>query len=128
MDTIKRMTVEEFHAALKAQGMTSREDFAFVCPLCKCVQSARDLIQAGAGADFESIEKYLAFGCVGRFTGAKSPRAKPDGKPCDWTLGGFFRLHRLEVITEDGQAHPRFELATPEQAQALAASHQGVNV
>jgi hypothetical protein len=81
------------------------------------MQTGNDLIRAGAGKTFEDVEKYLGFSCVGRFTGAKSPRKEPDGKPCNWTLGGLFSLHTLEVVTPDGEHHPRFEVATPEQAQ-----------
>lgn len=55
----------------------------------------------------------LGFSCVGRFTQAGPPRRKPDGRPCNWTLGGLFKLHTLEVVDEEGQAHPLFELATP---------------
>lgn len=119
-----RMTVSEFHATLKSQGVP-HEDFALVCPMCGTVQSARDLIAAGAGADFDAIERYLGFSCVGRWTSAGSPRSEPDGKPCNWTLGGLFSTHKLEVITEDGEAHPRFVPATPEQAQSHAAGFCG---
>lgn len=122
---MKTMTVAEFHAACKAQGVKSHEDTAMVCPMCGTVQSARDLIAAGAGADFDAVEKYLGFSCVGRFTGAVSPRKdRPDGQPCNWTLGGLFRTHKLEVVTPDGKHHPSFELATPEQAQQHAATRQ----
>jgi hypothetical protein len=117
---MERMTIPEFHAALKAQGV-ERADLALVCPMCATVQSARDLIAAGAGADFAAVEKYLGFSCVGRFTGAGSPRKVPDGNPCNWMLGGLFALHKLEVVDEDGKAHPRFQPATPEQAVAHAA-------
>lgn len=117
---MKKMTVEEYHAALKAQGVPSREDLALVCPMCATPQSARDLIAVGAGEDFDAVEKYLGFSCVGRWTNAGSPRKSPDGKPCDWTLGGLFPLHKLVVVTPDGKEHPRFEPATPEQAQAHA--------
>ena len=44
------------------------------------------------------------------------------GKPCNWTLGGLFALHKLEVVTPDGEKHPRFELATPAEAQAHMAA------
>ena len=115
---MKTVTIKDFGAECKAQGVKSNLDIAVVCPCCKTVQSARDLIAAGAGADFKAVDKYLGFSCVGRFTGAGSPRRTPDGKPCNWTLGGLFRLHTLEVVTEDGEHHPHFELATPEQAQA----------
>lgn len=114
------MTIEEFHAALRAQGVDRREDLAFVCPMCQVVQSAQDLIDAGAGSDFDAVEPYLAFSCVGRFSRADAPRKAPDGKPCNWTLGGLFKTHTLEVVTPDGERHPRFALATPEQARQHA--------
>lgn len=110
------MTLDEFQAALKAQGVPLLH-LALVCPRCGVVQSATDLIAAGAGEDFDAVEKYLGFSCVGRFTGAGSPRKAPDGKPCDWTLGGLFSLHKLEVITPDGKHLPLFEVATAQQAQ-----------
>jgi hypothetical protein len=118
---MKTLTLAEYYAELKAQGVAQIEDAAFICPMCQTIQSARDLIAAGAGKNLDEVEKYLAYSCVGRFTGAPSPRRKPDGKPCNWTLGGLFQLHEMEVITLDGEHHPRFMLATPEQAQAHAA-------
>ncbi|MBB5885437.1 hypothetical protein DYQ93_11585 [Xanthomonas sp. LMG 8992] len=121
---MERMTLTQFHDALKAQGVP-RDDLALVCPMCGTVQSARDLIAAGAGQDFAAVEKYLGFSCFGRFTNAGSPRKEPDGAPCNWTLGGLFQTHKLEVVTDDGVAHPRFVPATPEQAQAHAARAAG---
>lgn len=123
---MKTMTVEQFHAACRAQGVKSHLDTAVVCPMCGTVQSARDLIAAGVGADFEAVEKYIGFSCVGRFTGAGSPRKSPDGQPCNWTLGGLFKTHKLEVVTPDGKHHPNFELATPEQAQQHAKAKEPV--
>lgn len=113
------MTLDQFHTALKAQGVP-RDDLALICPMCGTVQSAKDLIAAGAGASFEDVEPYLGFSCVGRFTCAPSPRKQPDGQACNWTLGGFFSTHKLEVVTPDGRSHPNFEPATPEQAQKHA--------
>jgi predicted RNA-binding Zn-ribbon protein involved in translation (DUF1610 family) len=114
---MKTMTLDDFQAACKAQAK-SHDTIVFKCPMCGTLQSARDLIAAGAGADFDAVERYLAFSCVGRWTGAGSPRKAPDGKPCDWTLGGFFRLHKFEVVTPDGKHHPRFELASLDEAAA----------
>lgn len=118
---MQTMTIPEFHAALKAQGVSDRSDLAFICPMCGTIQSARDLIAAGAGTDFEAVESWLGFSCVGRFTNAGSPRKSPDGKPCDWTLGGLFQIHKLEVIDSDGRKHPFFAIASAEQAQIHAA-------
>ena len=120
---MKTMTVPEFHAALKDQGAPSREDLAFKCVICGTIQSGRSLIAAGAGKTFDDVEKFLGFSCVGRFTNAgPHQEGTPPGKGCDWTLGGLFTLHCFEVVDNEGQHHPRFELATPEEAQALAAS------
>ena len=115
---MKTMTLAEFIAALKAQGGADTTEACFVCPMCGTVQNGKDLILAGAGKDFDEIEKYLGFSCIGRFTHHKSP-PKEKGKQvgCNWTLGGLFQMHTLEVVTEDGKHHPRFEPATPEQAQ-----------
>lgn len=116
---LEQITLEEFRKRLKAQGVP-RLHFAFKCPMCGTAQSAYTLIQEGAGETFKDVEKFLGFSCVGRWTGAKSPRKEPDGEPCNWTLGGLLHTHNLEVLTEDGEVHPRFEIASPEEAQALA--------
>ena len=118
IEKMRRITIKEFHAELKNQKVNSMEDLAFTCPICHTIQSARDLIAAGAGNNLEEVERYLAFSCIGRFTNV-GPHKKgtPPGHGCNWTLGGLFSLHTLEVVTEDGKIHPRFEIATPEEAQ-----------
>lgn len=119
MADLRKISIEEFHSELRAQGVSGKHHLAFRCPMCGTIQSATSLIKAGAGKDFEQVEKFLGFSCVGRFTNAGPPRKKPDGQPCDWTLGGLFQFHELEVIDTDGQSHPRFEIATAAEAAAL---------
>lgn len=97
---MKTVTLKEFQQAMRNQGHDRIEDVTFRCPRCKTLQSAQDLIDAGAGKDIDEVEKYLAFSCVGRWN---------ENKGCDWTLGGFFQIHEYEVVTEDGERHPRFE-------------------
>jgi hypothetical protein len=122
---MKTMTLNEFHEACQAQA-TANDQIVFRCPMCKTLQSGADLIRAGAGPTFDDVEKYLGFSCIGRFTGALSPRKQPDGKPCNWTLGGLFRVHTFEVVTPDGKHHPRFELASKDDAdQHRLAMHEG---
>lgn len=116
--SVTRYTLEEWRAAIKAQGAPKIELVCFKCPMCKTIQCAADLIAAGAGADLDDVEGYLGFSCVGRFSGAGASRKKPDGKPCDWTLGGLFQLHETEVELPDGSVYPRFALATPGEAAA----------
>ena len=113
-----------FRARCNAQGV-ARDDTAFVCPVCSTVQSMRSLAAAGVPAD--KVESQIGFSCEGRWTGAgpadrKSRSRAANGRGCDWTLGGLFTIHKLEVTDAEGNAHPMFELATPEQAQALAAT------
>lgn len=115
---LRRLTLAEFHDAIRAQGVP-RVNVAAKCPMCGTVQSMADLIAAGAGSTEDEVEKYMGFSCVGRFTNAgPHRRGMPPGRGCDWTLGGLFTIHKLEVVTPDDERHPRFELATPEEAQA----------
>lgn len=118
-----RMTLSQFHQACRDQA-PSRELIVFRCPRCKTLQCAQDWIDAGAGTTFEDVEPYLAYSCIGRFTGAPGARREPDGKPCDWTLGGLLRLHHFEVELPDGSVAPRFELATKEEADAHRAERR----
>lgn len=116
------ITIPEFHKELEAQEVDPhREDLAFICPICKTVQSARWLIMAGAGKDFAEVEKFLGFNCVGRWTNAGPYRKdSPKDIGCDWTLGGLFKLHVLEVEDPvDGKKYPRFEVATMIEAHWL---------
>lgn len=116
--SIEKITVAELHVRLKAQGVSARRHLAFVCPMCRTVQSINDFTASGGVRTDEEAERYIGFSCIGRFTGGKSPRREPDGDPCDWSLGGLFSTHKLVVIDEEGREHPSFEVATPEQAQA----------
>ncbi|MDF0377660.1 hypothetical protein GOC95_05520 [Methylophilus sp. YYY-1] len=118
---MKTISLQEFRDTLKIQGVKP-VDYAFVCPRCRTVQSAQDLIKAGAGENFEQVEKYLGFSCFGRFTNAGAPTKGQKG-PCNWTLGGLFQIHNLEIVDEDGKHHPIFEPASPELAQQHALKH-----
>ncbi len=115
---MRTMTLKEFLDALRAQSVP-KEHLALKCPICGTIQNATDLIKAGAGKDYSEVEDYLGFSCVGRWTNAGPyKKSNPPGRGCDWTLGGLFHLHQLEVVTEDGEHHPRFEPCTPEEARA----------
>lgn len=122
----RRITVEQFLAELKAQGVPSLH-VAFKCCRCGTIQSMASLIAAGAAKDEAGAERFIGFSCIGRFTGRGGhDDASPPGQGCNWTCGGLFQFHELEVITPDGRAHPRFELTTPQEAQALMERHQQI--
>jgi hypothetical protein len=107
----RRIDLAAFHAALNAQGVCNPNHFAFRCPNCRTVQSMALLVAHGVTPD--EAETCIGFSCVGRFT------TPPKAIGCDWTLGGLFKIHELEVVDAEGGVHPRFEIATPAEAQKL---------
>lgn len=70
----------------------------FVCPQCGTAQAGTDFKEAGLSE--EEIMKKLAFSCIGRHN---------DKLGCDWTLGGLFKIHTLEITYPDGDTRPMFE-------------------
>lgn len=131
MSGIERIDVAEFHRRLKGQGVSSHLHSALTCCVCGTVQSMASLVAAGAQP--EQAERMIGFSCEGRLTDAGPWPNKPSDKRravrgCDWSLGGLFRIHTLEVLTDDGVAHPRFAVATPEEAQALEAQMNAAKV
>lgn len=125
MSSMRKIKAEELHAEMKAQGVKDRQDIAFRCVICGTVQSMRSMIDAGV--EPARVENVIGFSCEGRWRNAGPANNGRPGKGvrgCDWTLGGLFQLHRLEVTTPDGKTHPSFELASPAEAQALAATLQ----
>lgn len=80
-------------------------DIQFRCVSCGEVQTAGQFVELGFTPD-EAMNR-VSISCIGRW-------AKDRG--CDWTLGGLFQFHELEVVTEDGRHVPCFEFATPDNA------------
>ncbi len=99
MNTLK---VSAFKALCK-QHWPSIMDVEFVCPQCRTVQTGNDLVEVGAGSDAEEVNAYLGFSCLGRWDVERG---------CNWTLGGFFPTHKLELIADDDESkkRPCFEL------------------
>lgn len=118
---MKTITVDELRMACIEQANTNLK-VVFKCPMCGCLQMGQDFIDAGAATSSDEAMGYAGFSCLGRFTKAGEPRKKPDGKRCNWTLGGLFQFHKLEVVTPDGQSHPHFELATKADADVYRAT------
>lgn len=122
-----QITIEQLHERFKAQGVSTREHIAFKCINCGTVQSMASLIKAGCPAP--DAERYVGFSCEGRFSNAgpypsekrqdAKSKARRQVRGCDWTLGGLFRLHKLEVIHAEGRLQPIFEVASAEEARSL---------
>ena len=78
-------------------------NWKFLCPGCGTVQCGQDFL--AAGIDEKEIRENIAYNCIGRLV---------DGKGCDWSLGGLFKLHTVEVV-KDGKPQPCFAFAKTEQ-------------
>lgn len=128
---MESISLNELHHRFHAQGVSSRDHMAMVCPRCGTVQSIVSWMRAGAV--YEVAERYTGFSCVGRLTKAGPWPADNDQTPnavrrrlvpgCDWTLGGLLQIHELEVTSDAGLRMPAFVVATPEAARALEAFH-----
>jgi len=104
----RTIDLEQFKVELASQGVP-REHFALVCPVCKTVQSRQDFVTLKVSRTLEEAQKYWDYSCIGRFF---------PGVGCDWTLGGLFQLHTLEIDPGEGEKpFPCFEPATAEEAQ-----------
>ncbi|MDR3406344.1 MAG: VVA0879 family protein [Chthoniobacter sp.] len=100
----RSITVDQWNEeGVRRYGRPARK-WQFVCPSCRTAQSGEDLF--ALGLDNDIVLGALAFSCIGRFRGAT--------KGCDWTLGGLLHIHELEIVDENGKAHPRFEFANYE--------------
>lgn len=124
------ITLAMMHDRLEQQGVSHQRHYAFRCPICGTVQSLASLVAAGLKP--EVAERQIAFSCEGRATGAgpwpaeqtKSAKAARRRliRGCDWTLGGLFRLHAVEIKFPDGELRPCFDIATADEAKALEVS------
>ena len=99
---MKIIKLKDFIAEGEKSFGKDRKKWQFICPSCKTKQSFEDF-KNHTEVKSKDIQDYLGFSCIGRYTKEKIG--------CDWTLGGFLRIHELEVETLDGEKHPRFELA-----------------
>jgi hypothetical protein len=123
--SVIRIPLAEVHRLFAAQGVVSRHHYATKCVICGTVQSMASLV--AAGADTRTVHQSFGFSCEGRFNGAgqwsnnPAEQAARKLRGCNWSLGGLFKVHAFEVEYEDGAAQPMFEIATPEEAQALQA-------
>lgn len=84
--------------ATKLYGPKARY-WKFICPKCRTIQTAADLMEVGVSK--EDVQSRIGFSCIGRFDSSKG---------CNWTLGGLFQIHNLEIKDETGKLHPHFEL------------------
>lgn len=98
----KYNSIEEWQKEAERLFGKDTKQWKFECPMCHTIQTPKDLIDTGMTV--EEMQGYVGFSCIGRFTKEKG---------CDWTLGGLFRIHTVEIKTDKG-FRPYFDFAYPQ--------------
>jgi|GEM_PF-1113927 len=83
----------------------------FKCPACGHEQSHNET--KARRADIGDTSGWIYFACEGRHN---------PGVGCDWSLGGLFQIHTLEVIEESGRAVACMRFADPRADELLTAA------
>lgn len=83
----------------------------FACPSCGHEQSHNEV--KARKPDIGDTSGWIYFACEGRHIASVG---------CDWTLGGLFQIHSLEVIEDSGRAVQRMRFAHPRADELLAAA------
>lgn len=113
VDETYRFTQKELLAEAKRRFGDDPLDWAFVCPTCGDVATARDF--KAAGGDPNRIGQE----CIGRSMGALSGAPTKDGgrskasRGCDWCAYGLFRGPWI-ITMPDGREVGSFRLAEAE--------------
>lgn len=93
----KVISRDEWIKGLESKFGKDPKQWKFKCVQCGQSQCLQDFIDAGV----KEPENYVYFSCIGRYV---------VGRGCDWTLGGLFQIHKMEVEF-DGKRIPVFEMA-----------------
>jgi len=92
---IRHMTRDEWIAlGRKLYGEDMRK-WKFRCVQCGNVQSHESVTERNP--EIRNTSNWIFFSCEGR---------KTEGVGCDWTLGGLFKIHRLEVFDDQKSENP----------------------
>lgn len=93
---METMGHKEWHdLGVKLYG-TNTKDWKYKCVSCGNEQTGHDF--DGLDLDWKTV---VFFSCLGRWK---------KGIVCDWTLGGLFKIHKREVVSE-GKKVPVFLFA-----------------
>ena len=98
---MKELSYKEWiNKAIELFGKDSK-NWGFVCPSCGHIQSVKSVLEHNPSLNPEDVKKWINYSCEGRYN---------EGEGCDWTLGGLFKIHKLE-INYLGKEIPSFEFA-----------------
>jgi hypothetical protein len=95
-------------------GENPRE-WRFQCPSCGHIQSEREARERNA--EVKNLSDWIYFSCEGRHTPSVG---------CDWTLGGLFQIHTLEVVSDGGHVSRVMRFAHERADELLTAAAKEV--
>lgn len=93
----KQVTYKEWKGMGEKLYGNDMRNWKFKCPVCGNVQTIQEFIDL----KIKHPERYVYYSCIGRWI---------EDRGCNWTLGGLFQVHKIEVIA-DGGNFPVFEFA-----------------
>lgn len=113
MSETKVYQLDEWRAeAVKRFGPDSK-NWKYKCSNCGHEQTINDFIKAG----IKEPENKVFYSCIGRWTGAEGT-INNEKSPCNYTLGGLFKITNVSVIDEEGKKHWVFDFAEPDKKEA----------
>jgi len=88
----------------KAKELFGKDSYnwKFKCPSCGHIQSINSMLKHTPSLKAVEIENMVFVNCEGRYNAKYG---------CDWTLGGLFQIHKVEV-NFNGKICRAFEFAT----------------
>jgi len=88
----------------KAKELFGKDSYnwKFKCPSCGHVQSINSMLKHTPSLKADDIVNMVFFNCEGRYN---------EKYGCDWTLGGLFQIHKVEV-NFNGKICRAFEFVT----------------
>lgn len=106
--TRHQIDVEDFRR-IATETFGAPDQWRFRCPQCGHVQSIASVKEHDTEPNRDNFT-WITFSCEGRFV---------PGFGCNWTLGGLFKIHTVEVRWA-GQMIPSFEFDDDEANAAVA--------
>ena len=99
---IEKIDIKDWFDKGKQLYGDDRDNWVFKCPICGNRQSVNSVLIKNPKLKAEDVRDWIYFNCEGRYT-------KRVG--CDWTLGGLFQIHRVEVMVDGKRRNRVFEFA-----------------
>lgn len=96
---MRRLSYEDWIKKAKELFGKDSYNWRFKCASCGHIQSINSMLEHNPLLKAKDFENSIYFNCEGRTN---------EGYGCDWSLGGLFHVHKLEVEF-NGKNVPVFE-------------------